>query len=1023
MKRLGVIVLGGVFLLSGGPLRAEDPPYLEFVRGLRERHYPDLALEYLKKISKDAPPDVAARLPLEMARTRLDIAVNTPDLGQRMNLYAEARTEFEQFIAKNAQSPLVNAAKLEVARVAVLQGKTQLGRALREEGPNKLSEAEKARKLLESAGTQLQAVVPLIEAQLAKYPDAPATKAEAAEKKEVEQARIRAELDLGINRFDEAFSYVDLASEEVLKKRAKIIEEAIPILKKAGGRDEREPLCWEAQAWMGRCYLEKGEPETARSKFNDILESKERAADAGKRLARYFRLLVIQEAPKTGENKTDLARDIGSRWVKDYPNYLNTPEGFGIRYFLAEADIQLAAASKVPAQRTSYLREAKQLCKDLEQVENEFTVRARKLKIGIIQEEGGLKEAVEKLTTFDDCYVRAQYEDAQLEGKKVTEEERKQHLKTLIAALNRGLDLVKTKNQKAPDEDLNNARAALAFAYMKAEDPVGAVRVGEELARLPARPSQSSRGAIYALYGYSAIVSNPGQNVGAENVKEYKEKMRDFGEFVKKSWPKDAPGDVARHELGLLYLRDENYAAAADELASIRPGYSLAVQTHYQLACAAEEAAKKKLPPSAADPKPWDERAVAALKDLPPLPKGADAGTTYTWLLGKIKLGQHLYKAKKYDEMEALSQPLLAQLPQLTLHPGDMQDTSRSGLESVWLYSKFGRAENEYLAGHYDKVGEIMDPVVEDARAGKMTVLKDNASLRWALLGLALRAYIQSGKLDQAQKVLDVLMSFSAGNDAEGATGTLLSLSQLLETQVKEMRKKSPDQLPKVMPKFSEFIDKLTKQQEKGKGLTPGQSFSLAQSYSALENHKRAAEMLNSIPEPKAEAPEKEKGLWQAARVKYVHELELDKQLDEADKEMAKIMGTKESPGWGTKNIEALKQRIFLIEAREKWLDAARQWDSLIKTLLPKVNMGLKDQYFECYFYLVRAAFRHGQNTMDAKKRAANIKQAATFIVTLESKWPDLGGDASKQRFLDLMEAEPELKDSYDQQKVGAPAK
>src|SRR6266542_1044818 len=96
-KRFVAPAVLAALLLSFAPLHAEDPPHLDFVRGLRERRYPDLALEYLQKLSKDPPADLDA------------------------------------FLQKNAAHPLAATVRLDLARVTVLQGKTQLTRALREE--------------------------------------------------------------------------------------------------------------------------------------------------------------------------------------------------------------------------------------------------------------------------------------------------------------------------------------------------------------------------------------------------------------------------------------------------------------------------------------------------------------------------------------------------------------------------------------------------------------------------------------------------------------------------------------------------------------------------------------------------------------------------------------------------------------------------------------------------------------------------------------------------------------------------
>src|SRR5262249_60265372 len=76
MKRPPGLALVAAFLLAPLPARAEEPPHFDFVHGLRERRYFDLALEYLHKLQArtDLPAEVAARLPLEIARTQLDSA-------------------------------------------------------------------------------------------------------------------------------------------------------------------------------------------------------------------------------------------------------------------------------------------------------------------------------------------------------------------------------------------------------------------------------------------------------------------------------------------------------------------------------------------------------------------------------------------------------------------------------------------------------------------------------------------------------------------------------------------------------------------------------------------------------------------------------------------------------------------------------------------------------------------------------------------------------------------------------------
>src|SRR5262249_24081078 len=124
---------------------AEEPPHREFVQGLRDRHYTDLALQYLEQLGKNPNPDLAKWLPLELAKTRMELAREEADPGRRSELFAKARAEFENFIKANPTDPRVAEANLELARSVGLQGKAQLAQALRQESPeNRQAENVKA---------------------------------------------------------------------------------------------------------------------------------------------------------------------------------------------------------------------------------------------------------------------------------------------------------------------------------------------------------------------------------------------------------------------------------------------------------------------------------------------------------------------------------------------------------------------------------------------------------------------------------------------------------------------------------------------------------------------------------------------------------------------------------------------------------------------------------------------------------------------------------------------------------------
>src|SRR5262249_39756921 len=159
------------WLAAGASLSGGEPPDLEkqFIQGLRSRGYSRLALEYLEKLEKNPPAELAGVLPLEMARTQMSLAQESP-LEQRAALYALALERLTKFEKDNATRPEVVQAKMEIARIISLQGKVHLSKAVRAAGPERSKEAQRAREeFFTPARTRLADAIKLLDAQMLKF--------------------------------------------------------------------------------------------------------------------------------------------------------------------------------------------------------------------------------------------------------------------------------------------------------------------------------------------------------------------------------------------------------------------------------------------------------------------------------------------------------------------------------------------------------------------------------------------------------------------------------------------------------------------------------------------------------------------------------------------------------------------------------------------------------------------------------------------------------------------------------------
>ena len=117
-----------VTLVSACVAFAQDDgiPHLDLVRGLRERGYQDLALTYLEKLQTQPAKlsaEVKAALPLELARSRSEVAPTIPAGPERDQLLQKSRTDLETFLRSNPSPGLAHEATQALANTIVEQAR------------------------------------------------------------------------------------------------------------------------------------------------------------------------------------------------------------------------------------------------------------------------------------------------------------------------------------------------------------------------------------------------------------------------------------------------------------------------------------------------------------------------------------------------------------------------------------------------------------------------------------------------------------------------------------------------------------------------------------------------------------------------------------------------------------------------------------------------------------------------------------------------------------------------------------
>lgn len=1007
MKR--ILLLSFLVLFVPSPAFSQDPPYaedLQFVRELRSRGYTDLAREYLDKLAKNASAALKKELPLEKALTEMEAARDEPDSNKRIALYAQARQQFQQFLRVNPSHPRAAEAKLDIARTTTLQGKTQLSRAMLEDDTAvRTAEGAKARATLVVAFDLLK--------QIAQTPET--------------------ELAMALNLLDQSDTYLNSGNETETQESGKRIQAAREILDKLGKGDSASKITWQARAWVGRCEDMLDNPKEAIRLLQAVTSATGPEVQDGKRLARYFLLLARKKLPKETPDPKDSLNNYlikqAQDWLRDYRNYTNSPEGLGVQYSLAKFLLEEAENAKQDARaRERCAAQARAYLSNIDRTENEFTDRAKRLKIKAMDKQGTFKKPIDRLFTFEDCYVRAQYEQMQIaedikqsKGNKArADEERKKRIQSIIAALQAAL---KKADAKTPALDANTARALLTFYLLEQDKPKEAIAVGEPFARRGQASSQAATAGIYALVAYGQLLgkrerdaADPKALKDDPEYKEEKARMLSLARFMAQCWPKERAGDLARHEIALHLLRDEKEAEAIEQLAAITPAYPSYIRTQFLLARAALQLSAQDA--DKGDPKGYKKRALAALRTLPDPSPGADIETNAEYVQARLLLALELIKGKRLTEVDKVLAALAPKLASLKVDndPDKEREKRRKfedGMVQLSLHSSALQANGDFKAAKYKEAAQRLDPLIDRFNSGQLPQLRDSG-LGSSVIALDLRANVQLNNMTQARAAIKSLQALQADKGAEksdDSTAILAQLVNLIAQQVAELRKKGDkDSLQKARDGFTTILNEVAGGKKKP---TPKLAFLLARCYAGMDEHKKAAELLQPFA---AEGSGAEAQIHHAIQLLLVQEYRQLKETDKARELLDEILkGKGGKPGWGAKNLDAQKVRIQLMEDREDYVSAARLCESYVNQLVRRLDDNkLKEHYFDFYYHLIYCIVKHGQRQDNTDKKLKFIHDAAQRLATLEKRQGGFGGEESKKRFEELLEKETDLREHYN---------
>jgi hypothetical protein len=1009
---------------------------LRFAGQLRAQGTPDLAVDYIVRVLPKYGPIQQAPLRVVLAGAKIELSKSIPDAEARRLMMTQAKSELDAFVRTNPQSPLVLQASISLGNVAIRLGEAQMAKALLldPKSPNTVAEKTKGRDLLGAGILQVQALLKKLDDIEKSGSDLPGYTAS-----RLREEKLLAKLNIAEAQFNLARLYNDPEKESTL--RAQAIDVAFKSFDALANEDNSSPICWKAYAWAAFLLKEKGEPKKARDYIRVILSAKDNnpGARAGKAWAAYFRLRILREDPEPGERNQAprLVLDGVKQWQADFRNF-REPQGddslrLGLRMLQAQATYDQAKAinpkdATAQTQKNRLLAEARSNLRELEQGDHEFTDSARNLKIQIVRDQGVFPRKVEQLNTFEDCFIRAQVEAMEMDQDPSREKDanklkalREQRSKLIIDSLIKGLDLdLKSAPAfKATAWERGNARIFLGYFLDRSGQTEKAADVSEALCRNEPRAFQAEKAGILALQSLGQAQQEREKNTGKEDKKniELKNRIQSLADYLISRWPDSSAGNAARHQLGLIAVRDRKLLNAVNYLGQIPDSYEGINFVRYQLGLAAFDLAAETKDDKAR------LRGILALEAVTDQSQAEDPGLVLVYVLAKLRLASEYYSAKRYIDVVQLASKISSQIPSAKIDSDpararELREKLQTNADTLRLYAIQAQSSVLLREGKLKEALELINPVIQQAKAGQIEVIRKDPNLATGFLNLALRASVQGRDMAKAGEVLAVMQQLDGGSGDDAVKNQLAQVYSLARQVAGEIKiLNDPKMIETSRAGMAAVVEELAKNSAK---YNTENTRLLALSFSALELHKRAVEVMQLsvdkvIGDSKSDpAKFKQDGSGQGLLLTFVKELRKDGRAAEARQYLVEWMGTAKAPGWASNSVEAKLERLNILASEEKHGLVVTEASALAKQLLPRATDNLyKERYLEAFWHMVQSTYLYGKG----KKDGSQMDRAGSLLAQMERSWPEFGSPESRARVEEMLNREPNLRERFEASK------
>lgn len=357
---------------------------LAFVRGLQEKGYADVSVEYLKWLRQqpNMPAEIADVFDLEMSKSLRGAANTAFNAEEAQQMTAEAQKYLDKFLKEKPDHPDAVAAMVSWGTFSVDQAlqliRASQGMADKTQQAKQLAEA---RKLLEEARPRYQNAILKYQERVAKELagvaaaskpvkgtrgriESKAEKASAKRRAQIELDWLDARFRLGLIDYYVGQTYTDPKSPDRIKslKAAAEVFDDIYQANRVNPQGQVSVIGLSCHMWHGKTMEDLGDLQTAEDIYDEVLANADPAAAQSQAnleplfaQVAYFRMLIFKR-----KNKPDEFVDEAKQWLQQYRTFVRYEGYQGIALETAKSMLELAEKSP-GGEKTKLTAEAREL--------------------------------------------------------------------------------------------------------------------------------------------------------------------------------------------------------------------------------------------------------------------------------------------------------------------------------------------------------------------------------------------------------------------------------------------------------------------------------------------------------------------------------------------------------------------------------------------------------------------------------------------------------------------------------------